>query len=93
MNAKEAIEKLKAPELPDGLIMVSAKARQEAIKALKKQVPMKPKDTKTISDFSGRYRSIKGTCPICGEENLYKSNYYCDKCGQRLDWKGSGTDD
>ena len=20
---------------------------------------------------------------------MYKSNYYCDKCGQRLDWKGS----
>lgn len=54
---------------------------------------MKPKDTKIIRDFSGRYYSIRGTCPICGEKNLYKSNYYCDKCGQRLDWKRGDIND
>ena len=60
--------------------------RDVAVRALEKQVPKKPQNIKTIGNFPGRYRSVKGTCPICGEEKLYKSNYYCDKCGQRLDW-------
>lgn len=92
MDAKKAIKELSYNNTDYGG-KCTQEVRKVAIRALEKQVPMKPKDTKTISDFSGRYRSIKGTCPICGEENLYKSNYYCDKCGQRLDWKGSGTDD
>lgn len=30
MDAKEVIKKLKAPELPDGLVMVDLETRQEA---------------------------------------------------------------
>lgn len=92
MDVKKAIKELSYKNTDYGG-KCTQEVRKAAIRALEKQVPMKPKNTKTISDFSGRYRSIKGTCPICGEENLYKSNYYCDKCGQRLDWKGSGSDD
>lgn len=60
--------------------------RQEAIKALQKQIPMTPNNIKSILDFSGRYYTTKGNCPVCNMEELYKSDFYCNKCGQRLDW-------
>ena len=41
---------------------------------------------KSIPDFSGRYYTTKGDCPICGAEGLYRSSLYCNKCGQKLDW-------
>lgn len=86
MKPEEAIEKLRCPELPDGLVMVGLEARQKAIKALKKQIPMKPNNIKSILDFSGRYYTTKGNCPVCNREGLYKSDFYCNKCGQQLDW-------
>lgn len=86
MKSEEAIEKLRYPELPDGLVMVGLEARQEAIKALKKQIQMKPNNIKSILDFSGRYYTTKGNCPVCNREGLYKSDFYCNKCGQKLDW-------
>lgn len=55
-------------------------------KALKKQIPMKPNNIKSILDFSGRYYTTKGDCPVCNREGLYKSDFYCNKCGQKLDW-------
>lgn len=57
-----------------------------AVKALENQTPMKPNNMKTIFDFSGRYYTTKGKCPVCNMEELYKSDFYCNKCGQRLDW-------
>lgn len=86
MKPEEAIEKLRWPELPDRLVMVGLEARQKAIKALKKQIPMKPNNIKSIFDFSGRYYTTKGDCPVCNREGLYKSDFYCNKCGQKLDW-------
>ena len=86
MDAKEAIEKLKAPELPDGLVMVGADTRHEAIKALKKQIPMKPNNMKSMLDFSGNYYTSIGNCPCCGEE-FNMSFIYCSKCGQKLNWE------
>ena len=64
--------------------------RMEAIKALKKQIPMKPNNIKSIFDFSGRYYTTKGNCPVCNREGLYKSDFYCNKCGQKLDWSEEG---
>lgn len=49
---------------------------------------MKPNNMKTISDFSGRYYITKGNCPVCNIEELYISDFYCNKCGQKLDWEG-----
>lgn len=89
MKPEEALKKLRYPELPDGLVMVDLETRQEAIKALGKQIPKKPKNIKTIFDFSGRYYTTKGDCPVCNREGLYKSDFYCNKCGQKLDWGGS----
>lgn len=59
-------------------------------KALEKQIPMKPNNIKSIFDFSGRYYTTKGNCPVCNREGLYKSDFYCNKCGQKLDWGEEG---
>lgn len=61
-------------------------ALELAIKALQVQIPMKPDNIKSILDFSGRYYTTKGDCPVCNREGLYKSDFYCNKCGQKLDW-------
>ncbi len=87
MKPEEAIKKLRYPELPDGLVMVGLEARQEAIKALEKQIPKKPNNMKSILDFSGRYYTTKGNCPVCNREGLNRSSIYCDECGQKLDWE------
>ena len=55
-------------------------------KALEKQIAMKPNNIKSIFDFSGRYYTTKGDCPVCNREGLYKSDFCCNKCGQKLDW-------
>lgn len=61
-------------------------ALELAVKALQVQIPMKPNNIKSILDFSGRYYTTKGNCPVCNSEGLYKSDFYCNKCGQKLDW-------
>ena len=47
---------------------------------------MKPNNIKSILDFSGRYYTAKGNCPVCNSEGLNKLDFYCNKCGQKLDW-------
>lgn len=61
--------------------------RMAAIKALRKQIPMKPNNIKNIIDFSGKYYTSKGDCPVCGREGVSKSDLYCNKCGQKFDWE------
>lgn len=56
---------------------------------LEKQIPEKPKNVKSIFDFSGRYYTTKGDCPCCGAKGLFRSISYCYSCGQKLDWGGS----
>jgi hypothetical protein len=89
MKPEEAIEKLRYPELPDGLVMVGLEARQEAIKALEKQIQMKPiNKTKPDDTASLAYENCNIiVCPTCGGRLKLKSKgKYCDKCGQKLDW-------
>lgn len=61
--------------------------RMAAIKALRKQIPMKPNNIKDILDFSGKYYTIRGDCPVCGRERVSISDSYCDNCGQKFDWE------
>lgn len=61
-------------------------ALELAVKALQIQIPMKPDNIESILDFSGKYYTSKGNCPVCNSEGLYKSDFYCNKCGQKLDW-------
>lgn len=63
------------------------KALVLAIQALRKQIPMKPNNIKDIIDFAGKYYTTKGDCPVCGREGVFKSDLYCNKCGQKLDWE------
>lgn len=88
-NYKETIKKLRFPELPDGLVMVDLETRQEAIKALEKQIPKK---VDNLSEMYMDFRISKkikvgayGDCPICNN-SLCSIADYCNKCGQRLDW-------
>ena len=55
-----------------------------AIKSLEKQVPKKPK-MRHIKSYDG---FNDGWCPCCEEyiqENEYDM-FYCQMCGQKLDW-------
>jgi hypothetical protein len=61
--------------------------RMAAIKALRKQIPMKPNNIKDILDFSGKYYTTRGDCPVCGRERVLISDSYCDNCGQKFDWE------
>lgn len=61
--------------------------RMAAIKALRKQIPMKPNNIKDILDFSGKYYTTRGDCPVCGRERVSISDSYCDNCGQKFDWE------
>lgn len=70
-------------------------ARQEAIKALKKQIPKKPIINKeNINNVN--YKVYM--CPCCKKQIIKKIDrdifvgkipYYCDDCGQALDWSES----
>lgn len=48
---------------------------------------MKPNNIKDIIDFSDKYYTSKGDCPVCGREGVSKSDLYCNKCGQKFDWE------
>jgi hypothetical protein len=88
MKPEEALKELSYDDTAYGG-NCTYEVRMGAIKALKKQIPMKPNNIKSILDFSGRYYTTKGNCPVCNSEGLYKSDFYCNKCGQKLDWGGS----
>lgn len=53
-------------------------AKQLAVAALTKQLPVKPFP-------ENRYFGI-GKCPMCGAVFMDKSTNYCGNCGQALDW-------
>lgn len=89
MKPEEAIEKLRCPELPDGLLMVGLEVRQKAIKALKKQIPKKVDNLSEIYMDFGTGKKIKvgayGDCPNC-KYDIDIVSKYCTRCGQKLDW-------
>ena len=67
MKPEEALKELSYDDTAYGG-KCTHEVRQEAIKALQKQIPMKPNNIKTIFDFSGRYYMSKGDCPVCNIE-------------------------
>ena len=78
MTNKEAIDIIKTAiaDVEWNHPMDYAAAFEEAIKALRKQVPKK------IARTKDNYRLP--ICPICGGSVQRKS--YCCDCGQRLEW-------
>ena len=51
------------------------------VRALKKQIPVKPESTSIVSNMKQWCR-----CPSCNMWNI-KYSQYCDVCGQLLDWE------
>lgn len=59
-------------------------------KALEKQIPRKPIDKTKPDDTASRaYENCNIiVCPTCGGRLKLKSKgKYCDKCGQKIDWR------
>jgi len=79
MKAEEAIEIL----LDNTFSIRIALAVREGIEALEKQIPKKPKHGSRAIKVG-----IEGAnCSICGAL-IFKSQCYCNRCGQELDWSG-----
>lgn len=88
-NYQETIKKLRYPELPDGLVMVDLETRQEAIKAIEKQIPKEVDNLSEMYMDFGERKKIKvgayGDCPSC-KQSVGIVSKYCTRCGQKLDW-------
>lgn len=88
MEKTEAIKHLQAAKL-----MLMGKDNQpvsdlyyaidEAVDALDKQVPKRPKGMHLVKDCMDLFI---GYCPSCEEGSNSEINY-CMNCGQKLDWK------
>lgn len=76
MTNEEAIEiiKIAIAEVEWNYPMDYAIAFENAISALEKQIPKKPKDDGWLY------------CPICNRDVLLDHFTYCPDCGQALDW-------
>ena len=99
MKENEAIEKLKNMRL---FMQIEDKsndckfteddyrANEMAIKALKKQIPRKPRKTDSYRGVLKRVYAY--VCPTCGNVCLEKymnerqNTMFCWNCGQKLDW-------
>lgn len=66
----------------DDLAQVEESDETPIAEALKKQIPKKPKATRS-RDFKS---FIMGDCPVCGR-TVDNNEHYCFNCGQRLDWE------
>ena len=85
MTAQKAIETIEAAiaEVEWNYPLDYAEAFEEAIKALKKQIPKKP----TPQERQHIRYSMNYTCPSCGMNfNGTGIASYCYHCGQALDW-------
>jgi len=89
MDAKTALKIIKmSPAIMGGNSIISADIKNEAVKALERQIPIKIKEEKWIATkckcghiFSKHYGDGYHDIPF---ENKTK---YCPDCGQKLDWE------
>lgn len=79
MTEQEAIRDIKRQlweiNSEDADITLSTESLKMAIKALEKQIPMKPIVGKLFAE-----------CPICRNDEIF-NEMYCSHCGQKLDWE------
>ena len=95
MKPEEAIETIKIAiaEVEWNYPMDYTVAFEEAIEALEKQIPKKPKfvTKKELYDFDRPFATIDVTtmvCPCCNSKIMFRKTIkYCLECGQRLDWE------
>lgn len=57
--------------------------------ALRFRMPMQVRQIRCFRGFEGRFLGFP-VCPQCGITMERKYQAYCDRCGQRLGWKGFG---
>ncbi len=91
MEAKEVISELEwLKKMPASTIKiwspVTIRSFDISIEALKKRIPMKPKDV-----------SSQKRCPVCGrrlpiKENSNSMAWFCGRCGQAIDWSDQDED-
>lgn len=96
MTNQEAIENLNCL-MSDGTTWTQYDCGEEiamAVDALRKQIPMPPKDrvlVEPVIDQNGAYVDVEDirlsfNCPVCGEFLGYGvCDPYCPRCGQALD--------
>lgn len=66
---------------------VDLDALKVAVKALEKQIPMKPLDIQTPVVKWGVCPNCKGLPEVLGRaQRVYCSMEYCYNCGQAIDW-------
>lgn len=58
-----------------------------AVKAFKKQIPLKPSKTKATQTLYGNLYTDH-QCLNCGSLLVEQEDYYCAICGQKIDWSG-----
>ena len=82
MTYKEALERLRYEIEEEGHCSYIEDEMEVAFDALEKQIPIKP---------IGKHTSYK--CPICGRRvrsgkgsSSFGVDYFCQRCGQALDW-------
>lgn len=88
MKPEEALKELNYDDTAYGG-KCTHEVRQEAIEALKKQIPKKVDNLSEIYMDFGTGKKIKvsayGDCPNC-KYNINIASKYCTRCGQKLDW-------
>lgn len=94
MTNKEAAIILDGFNLRQAADKYDLEALDLAIDALKKQIPQKLTNV-IVGQFDVRF----GKCPNCGnlriaDHSFWKNNspFYCERCGQLLDWSKEGND-
>lgn len=93
MDSKEALQILQSKfhiEGPIREVYKEVEAREVAVKALEKQIPVKTKIKINDEDVKvGRIVFAKGTkvhyCPQC-QSAVMGSEHFCRNCGQALIW-------
>lgn len=85
MKPEEALKELSYDSTAYGGKCTS-EVRKVAVKAMKKQIPMKPVGTEMIFPYNIFAAQKCANCgnPIIGNK-IYK---YCPECGQKIDWGG-----
>lgn len=84
MTHEEVIRTIKKL-VPSSDNFLARKAVEEAINAIKKQVPKKPLPA---SDIDKEYLfGNEAVCPNCRHMVAPYNGYYCPWCGQLIDWE------
>lgn len=86
MTNQEALRELRASIEGCGF-QCHIETYRAAIKALEKQVPLRPKRIGWVEENGGRFVPTHTECPNCDYGVIERYNY-CPKCGQALDWEG-----